>query len=153
MTTYKKFIKVFFASLVLIPLLGLFNYIIDPYQQYRVDTFYKVPFYKERFQNAGFSKNYDYKSLVLGTSMTENFLLSNIEKELNYKDSLKLCIAGGTAREQSISLHTALANNPNIEDVLWGIDTFAFLGTPEKLKFGKGSFPFYLYDDIVLNYE
>jgi len=148
---YKKFTKVFLIALVLIPIIGFINYIIDPSQQYRVDTFYKVPFSNERFQNAGFSKNYKYDSVVLGTSMVENFVIDEVQNKLNYKKSLKLCIAGGTAKEQSTTLQTALTNNPNIKNILWGLDTFSFLGDTQNLKFGKNSFPFYLYDDVILN--
>lgn len=151
MNLYKRKVKLFIFALFIIPLVGIINYIIDPSQQYRVDTFYKVAFSNERFQNAGFSKNFEYESVVLGTSMAENFIINEVEEQLGFKKALKLCIAGGTAKEQSETIKTALSNNPSIKDILWGLDTFAFLGEPETLKFGKNSFPFYLYDDNILN--
>jgi hypothetical protein len=78
----KKFLKVVFALLVFgILSIGGVNYIVDPFQQYRVKTFYPIAFTNQRYQNAGLSKNFEYDSLILGTSMTENFILDEVEKK------------------------------------------------------------------------
>ena len=80
-----KWIKIFFGlSLIGVLFVGGVNYIVDPFQQYRVKTFYPIAFTNERYQNAGLSKNFEYDSLILGTSMTENFILDEVEKKLNF---------------------------------------------------------------------
>lgn len=147
MKKYKNFIRKFVMIILLIPIIGLFNYIIDPFQQYRVKTFYPISFFNERYQNAGFSKNFDYDSLILGTSMTENFFINETEQKLNYNKLIKLSISGGSASEQKIILETAL-NNKKVKNVLWGLDTFIFID-----KFNKISsyFPLYLYDNNKFN--
>jgi len=144
--------KLFLLVLFFVLLLGLINYIVDPFQQYRVETFYKKSYesHDARYRNGGFAKHFEYDSVILGTSMTENFTLSKVEKILNFKKVLKLSISGGTAKEQSITLQNAI-NNKTIKNVLWGLDTFSFIGNPERLMFGKGSFPFYLYDKNFFN--
>lgn len=83
--------------------------------------------------------------------MTENFLLEKVEKDLGYKKVIKLSVSGGSAREQSITLTTAIENNKDLKNVLWGLDTFSFIGNPDRLRFGETSFPFYLYDKNILN--
>ena len=150
----KKWMKIFFIfTLSGVLLIGGVNYIVDPYQQYRIKTFYPISYDgdKERYKNAGFSKNFSYDSLILGTSMTENFIISEVEKKLNFKKVIKLCVSGGSAKEQSITLETAINHNHNLANVLWGLDTFGFVGNSDSLRFGIGSFPFYLYDSNKLN--
>ena len=147
-----KWIKIFFGlSLIGVLFVGGVNYIVDPFQQYRVKTFYPIAFTNQRYQNAGLSKNFEYDSLILGTSMTENFILDEVEKKLNFNKLIKLSVSGGSAKEQSTTLKTAIENNDNLKNVLWGLDIFAFIGEPDMLRYGINSFPFYLYDDYITN--
>lgn len=146
----KKWIKVFLLlSFLGVGFVGGVNYLVDPYQQYRVKTFYPIWFANERYQNGGFAKNFEYDSVILGTSMTENFTINEVEKELNLNKVLKLCVSGGSAREQSITIKTAINNNKNLKNLVWGLDTFAFIGNPNRLRFG--TFPSYLYDNNIFN--
>lgn len=148
----KKWIKILLILCVFgVGFVGGVNYLVDPFQQYRVKTFYPIAFKNERYQNAGLAKNFNYDSLILGTSMTENFLIDKVENDLGFKKAIKLSVSGGSAREQSITLQTAINNNKNLKNVLWGFDTFAFIGEPDRLRYGENSFPFYLYDDKKLN--
>ena len=147
-----KWIKIFFGlSLIGVLFIGGVNYIVDPFQQYRVKTFYPISFTNQRYQNAGLSKNFEYDSLILGTSMTENFIIDEIEKKLDFNKLIKLSISGGSAKEQSTTLKTAIENNDNLKNVLWGLDIFAFIGDTDMLRFGVNSFPFYLYDNDIIN--
>lgn len=150
----KKWIKIFLGLFLFnVSFLSAINYIVDPSQQYRVKTFYPISFdiKDQRYKNAGLSKNFEYDSLILGTSMTENFLINKVEKSLNFNKLIKLSISGGSAKEQSTTLRTAIDNNKNLKNVLWGLDTLSFIGNPNKLKYGPNSFPFYLYDNNKLN--
>lgn len=149
--TSKKWIKlliILFCSCVVF-VCGV-NYIVDPFHQYRIKTFYPISYTNERYKNAGFSKNFNYDSIILGTSMTENFLLEET-KNIGFKNTLKLSISGGSAREQSITLTTAINNNENLRYVIWGLDNFSFIGDYNRLRFGKGSFPYHLYDNNIFN--
>jgi len=150
----KKFIGLMaLFSFLITVFIGLINYIVDPFQQYRVNTFYPISYDgdKQRYKNGGFAKNFSYDSLILGTSMTENFILDEVEEKLNFKKVIKLSLSGGSAKEQSITLQTAINNNKNLKNILWGLDTFIFVGKPDNLSYGEDSFPFYLYDSNKLN--
>ncbi len=152
--TYSKWIKTLFITLFIFFLfiVGV-NYTIDPMQQYRISSFYPIHFKssKQRYLNAGLAKNYDYDSIVLGTSHTKNFLISDIQNSLKFKKPIKLTISGGSAREQSITLQTAIENNKNIKNVLWGLDLFSFKGISTRERHGEGTFPMYLYDQNIFN--
>ncbi len=152
--TYQDWIRAVFISFFIasLSLIGV-NYIVDPMQQYRISSFYPIYFEptRARYLNAGLAKNYDYHSIVLGTSHTANFIISEVENNLKFNQTIKLCINGGSAKEQSIILQTAIENNKNLENVLWGVDTLSFSGSPKREKEGKGSFPMYLYDKEVWN--
>ncbi|MEJ2489821.1 MAG: hypothetical protein P8Y50_08600 [Sulfurovaceae bacterium] len=154
MMTYQDWIKAVFISFFIASasLIG-FNYCVDPMQQYRISSFYPIYFepIMARYLNAGLAKNYNYNSIVLGTSHTANFIISEVESNLDFNQTIKLCINGGSAKEQSIILQTAIENNKNLERVLWGVDILSFSGSPEREKRGKGSFPMYLYDKEIFN--
>lgn len=148
---HKKSILLWFAivSLVLF-FIGSFNYIVDPYQQYRKTTLYPMLFKKnQRYINPGLAKTYNYRSIVIGSSMTENFLINKVEEILSFKQVIKFCISGGTAYEEYQTLRTAFKHK-NIKQILYGFDIYAFMGNPDRLRHGK-SLPYYLYDDNLFN--
>jgi hypothetical protein len=145
---YKRTLAAFLAgSLLLTFLISITTYIIDPLQQYRKAAWYKPTFSQEqRYQNPGLAKNYDYDTIILGTSMTENFSPSQVGKALGGK-TLKLSIQGSTAGEQYQIAKLAL-DTGKVKTVLWGLDYFALKsGVPED----QGPFPFYLYDNKLWN--
>ncbi len=129
---------------------GLFNYIVDPYQQYRKATFYPILFKKnQRYINPGLAKTYDYNSVLVGSSMTENFIISEIENSLQFGKTIKFCISGATSHEEYQTLKTAFRHK-KIENVLYGFDIASFIGDPDRLRHGK-ALPSYLYDESVFN--
>ena len=70
----KKWLITLFASVVSVLLvMALTVYIYDPYCYYRIpDDRLIVNNY--RFLNAGIAKNADYDTVILGSSMTQNFI-------------------------------------------------------------------------------
>ena len=146
----KKWIKIWFLGIILIPILGVFNYLVDPYQQYRMPKLYLVKYFNQRFQNPGFIKNYEYDSIALGASLMENFILSEVDQYLGYNKTLKVSLKGGTVKEQQISLNTVI-DNKKIKNVFWCLDNVNFAGNMTELFYGNNSLPLYLYDDKIFN--
>ncbi|AQW85122.1 hypothetical protein CPIN17262_1457 [Campylobacter pinnipediorum subsp. pinnipediorum] len=137
-----KWLKWFFIScLFSIIFVAFVNYTIDPFQQFRITSFYDIKFEEQRYLNAGLAKNYEINSVVIGTSMTENFLINEIEEKLKYKNTIKLSISGGVAKEQITTLNTAIKHN-KIDDVLVGLDIFSLSD-----NFDKNRFPWFLYEE------
>jgi len=146
----KKWIKTYFSIVSIIIFISIFNYIVDPYQQYRITNFYPLPYEKERELDAGMAKNFQFDSVVLGTSMMQNFSLKHLQKELDFTKPIKLTLAGSSIYEQSVILKTAIKHQ-KIKNVLIGIDFFSYYGDIKRLKHGENNFPFYLYDDNLFN--
>lgn len=111
-----------FTSLVVLFIIGGFNWAIDPMIKYRKNESlsYLFTIGKERFLNFGIAKNFSYKTVVIGTSMTENFLLSDVEKLLNTK-AIKVPFSGGTAKEFSILLDFILKQQ-KAETIIYALD-------------------------------
>ncbi|WP_321311726.1 hypothetical protein [Halarcobacter sp.] len=140
------FVIIFFGGLGLIV---IFNFIVDPFQQYRKAFFYTFDTEKPRYLNAGLAKNYDYDSVLIGSSMVENFYAKDIEKYLGFKKVIKLATRGGTIYEEMKTLETAI-NNQNVKNVLFGLDIYAFSLIAQPVELNE-KFPEYLYDDDISN--
>lgn len=127
----------------------LANFIVDPLQHYRMASFYK-PYYKNsRYLNPGLAKTHDYNTVIVGTSMVQNFRPSYIDKLWNVK-SIKLPWPGSSSYELGLTLETALRTG-KVQRVLFGLDVFSFKGAAARLSNGPGSIPHYLYDDNIFN--
>ena len=143
---YKKLIKFFFLlSFSIMLLIILVNYIIDPFQQYRRAKLYKTIFMTERYLNAGLAKNYLYDSVVIGSSMTQNFIISEIEDIINYPKTIKLTTSGASIFEEVVVLNTAI-NSGKVENVLLGLDVYSLSRTE-----ADNELPLYLYDNDIIN--
>ena len=129
---------------------GSFNYIFDPLQQYRAATLYKPHFTNARYLTPGLAKSYDYDSVVVGSSMTENFIISNVESILGFGKTIKFSSGGTTSHELKLVLDVAFKHK-KIKNVLYGLDFYAFSGEADRLLHGEGSLPMYLYDDNYWN--
>ncbi|MCQ4088072.1 stalk domain-containing protein [Saccharibacillus sp. JS10] len=145
---YRKFLIKFVASaLVFALLVGTFMFVVDPLQMYRKSTLY-TPLYssQERYQNAGLARSYDYDTIVLGSSMTQNFVPSYVESVLGGK-VMKLSIEGSTAMEQHAVGNVAL-NTGQVKQVLWGLDYFAMR---QDVDAESENMPMYMYDNNPFN--
>ena len=92
MINAKKWVLIF-LSLTLAILIGLaaIAYIIDPFFQFRVrDNTYKLSSW---FVSSGLIENYDYDTLIIGSSMTQNFTMDVVREELGVHP-LKIGIGG-----------------------------------------------------------
>jgi hypothetical protein len=138
-------VSVFFSSIIL---LALVNFIVDPYQMYRKADLYDVYFAQERgrYLNAGMAKNYNYESVVIGTSSSANFRLDELREKLLFPEPIKLIIPGAGAYEENITLAKVFAHR-NVETVLYGLDIAAFQVGAEGFLRDAADFPAYLYAD------
>ena len=143
-------LKALLTTTIIFLFIGAFNYTFDPLQQYRASTFYKPHFTNARYLTPGLAKNYPYDSVIVGSSMTENFIISNVKEIIGFTHPIKFTSGGTTAHELKLILEVAFKHK-NIQNVLYGLDFYAFSGDKKRLLHGKGSLPLYLYDDNYLN--
>ncbi len=138
-----------FSVIVLSLIIGM-NFIFDPLQQYRAATLYKPHFTNARYLTPGLAKSYNYDSIIAGSSMTENFVISDATNILGFNKPIKFSESGATAYELNLVLNIALKHK-KIKNILYGLDIYAFSGKPDRSLMGDNSLPMYLYDDAYLN--
>lgn len=135
-------VLIFLFSNILISI----NFFVDPLQFYRAKERDTVYWEEQRWQLAGLAKNYDYNTVILGTSMTENFIPSEVDRQFSGAKTLKLSMSGSSAYEQSEIANLAFRHK-EIKNVIWGIDITA-LSKDDKLT---EEFPKFLYDKNIFN--
>jgi hypothetical protein len=102
-----------------------------------------------RYQNAGVIRYHQPRSIVLGHSLAANFLPTQVERLLGWRDTHSLTLNGSTIYEHGRIARFA-AKHTDVEQVLWLI-------SPMNLRLGASitnrhmDFPAYLYDDSRLN--
>lgn len=136
-------------ALLLIVLAGLAVFAIDPLQHYRKAAFYRPLWGNERYYNPGFVKHYDYNCIIIGSSMVQNFIPSEVGRTLSAK-VLLASMSGATPYEENVLVRTALGTG-KVRTVIWGLDLSPFGRGTRQLAYGPGRFPFYLYDDNPFN--
>ena len=100
-----KWIRNFLCFLLaMLLLLSGVAYIVDPFMQFRVkDNAY---FLQEWYVSGGLIKNYDYDTLILGSSVTQNFNMDVFRQELGVKP-LHVGLGAMTTVELAELLHLA----------------------------------------------
>ena len=122
--------------------------IIDPFEIYHQASAFIPPIESgtQSYSNAGIAKSYDYDSIIIGSSMTENFRPSQMDELLGGR-FVKLCINGGTPFNHKQMMDIAFGTH-DVKRVFYGLDVGAlsfFYTTP------KAEMPTYLYDDNLFN--
>ncbi len=139
-------------SVTLVVLLGGMMatvYIVDPYQQYRKAAFYTFEPRDQRILNAGLAKNYPYDTIIIGSSMVENFDTRDVERLSGVQKVIKLPTRGGDIYEEAQTIKTALATG-RVKNIIFGLDIYSFSASARPLA-QNSRFPLYLYDRKVLN--
>ena len=150
MTKRSFFLSVIALTALFCLLLGLMNYIIDPLQFYRQASFYQPSFSEEqRYQAPALARNWDYDTIIIGSSMTENFIPSEVNQALNGQ-TVKLSMSGCSAHEENLITSLALGKRP-VKQVLWGLDYASMKGDIDRVRDETTPFPYYLYDDKWYN--
>lgn len=138
----KKWIKLFAIGVaIFIAMASAIVYIIDPYFQYRTrDNRY---FLNERFVSAGLVKNYDYNTLIIGSSMTQNFNMDKFRKSMKGVKPLHIGI-GGMETSEMIEI-VELAEDFNKADTYYLCMDISGFTSEDKSELYK----YLLRDDII----
>lgn len=130
-------------AVVVAAAVALLTAFIDPLQFYHKATWYNARFStEERYQNPGLAKNFDYDTIIIGTSMTQNFVPSEVG-ELLGGTAMKLSMEGSISEEHHLVANLALGTG-KVKKVLWGLDYFSL-----KSKSADSTYeiPEYMYDN------
>lgn len=139
---------------------GLVIY-IDPYFHYHKPLKeYSYTLENQRYQNNGVIRHFDYDAVITGTSMTENFKTSEMNKLFNV-NSIKVPFSGGSYYELNNQIKTALSTH-KVKYVVRCLDYHLLIKEKDLLRTDMGdvTYPLFLYnnnplDDVqyVLNKE
>lgn len=134
---------------ILIALSGL-TVIVDPFFHYHAPlNGLQYPMDSgQRYQNDGILRNFDYDSIIIGTSMTENFHASQWDELFDAK-TVKVPLQGSLLKETADHLDQAFASNNKIKYVVRSLDFYSFWA--EKDAISDFDYPTYLYDNNVFN--
>src|SRR5438445_4916831 len=99
-SVYHRFLALFLGFLIFL-VVGVsgFNYVVDPIEYFRFPTWRKPIYFPgyERYQDVGIAAHHAYNTVVIGNSLTENFLSLHIDAAWNATKTIKLSISGSTA--------------------------------------------------------
>lgn len=145
----KKVITATFSLLLsALLIIGTINFVVDPLFQYHKPWFGLEPcVINARYQNAGVAKKFDFENAVIGNSMTENFLVSDIEKTFGGK-AVKLTASGSYVLDWTYLLEILEERAVHPENILFNLDS-GFFDASDKTS--KHEMPLFLYDNNYLN--
>lgn len=137
-------------AMLFISLFGVIGSVmlIDPFEIYHQATAFIPPIDNgtQNYSNAGIAKSYEYDSVIIGSSMTENFRPSQLD-ELFGGRFVKLPINGGSPFNHRQMMELAFGTH-DVQRIFYGLDIESltyFYKTP------KCEMPEYLYDDDFFN--
>lgn len=141
---YKRFILLT-SVLTIIALagIGLTSYVVDPFFQFRAkpDSRY---FLNPWLVNGGLAKNYDYNTIILGSSMVQNYDLTILRKKDPNVKPLKLS-SGGMNNEEMKYIYSFIKKD-SLQSIIIALDI------PQlNLGFEEVRFPRFLYDNTLKN--
>ena len=118
----KYFIINIILTLVILILLGGVGYILDPSQQIRYNSNYVAG--EQRLVNMGLARNYNYTSIIIGSSTSENILKEDVDRLFD-TNSINLSLSGSTAYEHRKILNE-IVKSEKCKLVIYGVDFFNY---------------------------
>lgn len=145
----KKFIRLSLCcTLVLLILVASVQIAIDPLFQYHKPWFgLKFVVADERYINAGVAKNSSFNNAVIGNSMSENFVPSDVNQTFG-GESVPLVMYGSYMLDWSYLLEILNNKEGKIDNIIINLDPYVFEASPTQHEHDLLT---YLYDNNLLN--
>lgn len=146
---YKRgFLGLLTTTGILLCLIAGLVIVVDPFFQYHKPIpglYYVID--NQLSQNAGMIKNFDYDSVIVGSSMTVNFDTEVFKEAMNL-NTLKVSINAATPRDMAKMLSMVQEYHPEVKKVFAAMDAYNFaLGTDVTAY----PYPEYSYDRNLFN--
>lgn len=148
----RKWATVFLISFYgLLFFVGALTVIVDPYFHYHkpIDSL-QYEMNDERYQNNGIVKNFVYDAIITGTSMTQNFKATELDKLFGVQ-TVKVTFNGASYKEINDNLVIALEKNPDIKMIVRCLDYNYLIASANQMNYAEETYPRYLYDDWYYN--
>lgn len=147
--SYKKFtISILAICLFFIIIWAAIVYLVDPFYHYHAPYFGLQPIAnKQEYQTLGMARNFEYDSVLVGSSMTENFKASWFDEAYG-GHTLKLSYQLGRMDNYDLIFKNIFSTH-KIKNVFFGLDMNAVGQAPWQVSLHE--IPDYLSDDSLLN--
>ncbi len=123
--------------------------VVDPHYRYHEPWFYDKVYYELYATAPNILQNEDYDLLMLGTSMTRNFFLEDINSTFDC-NAVKLAASGGTSQDLCKFFHVAkAAKGDKLKRVVLSLDIYPFNKTEPHWK----EFEYMYQDDHYEDYR
>lgn len=133
------------SIIVILAVIAITVFIIDPFFNFRQPSDNMSYLLKDRaYQNPGIVRNFEYDTLITGSSMTMNFKPSYFEEVLGV-NAVKVPHNGAGTVNMKEFIELALQNNPKLETVYVGLDIFTL--RKDNRNETAMELPMYLYDN------
>ncbi len=146
MNLNKILIKGILILILAVVPIGFFVISMDPYQFFKSDDLFIE---QERFQIPGLARNQMFDTAIIGTSMIENFVDSEVSENLGV-DAIKLPLNASFVTEQGMVVDMATAHN-DMKHIIWNIDYRCIDIYYGELYEKEIKFPKYMYDELRYN--
>ena len=145
---YSKFIKrTLCTTLAFLLIFATFVVVIDPFFHYHKPLSGLKPVVNnERYQNPGIAKHFEYDSVIVGSSMTQNFRVSEFNETFGC-DTVKLTYSAIRTGNYKYMFEAAFDTH-DIKNIFMGLDIDPLIDTYGSFYF---ALPEYLYDNNPFN--
>lgn len=145
----KWFQKCIFILILTLLFIVALVWMVDPYFHFHKPfSFIKYRLYEERYINDGIGRNFDYDAIITGTSMAQNYKVSELNKLFDV-NAVKMTFSGAGYKELSDNIDRALSRNSGVKKVFYSLDYNGLIR--EKDWTDYDNYPTYLYDDNPFN--
>lgn len=142
-----KWLVMFVVSVMLLP--ALITYIFDPFYQYHKPIFnLRASLHDRDNQVVGTIRTFDYDSVLIGSSVSENFDTDYLDAHYNCK-TLKISRAAGSVADLLYYMDMA-HEKQDIKNVFWCMDIFSMTASTEVTLYDD-SIPRYLHTETIFD--
>ena len=136
------------VTAVMLLIVAAFTYILDPFYQYHGPLWGQEVLYDRDYQMAGSIRNLDYDSVILGSSVAENFDGDFLEEQYD-AEVIKIIRASGSTADLLYYLEQARGEQ-ELKRVFWCLDIFALTAGTEVTVNGDKAMK-YLHTETMLD--
>ena len=144
----KDFWKFIWTLLSVFGCVGILMIIMDPFYQYH-KPWLGMPVILDNavYQTPGAAENLEYRDVIIGTSMTENFHTKWFDEELGW-DTVKLSYSGARSDDLRAIFHSVFSGKEPVEHVFMDINDYQLTSASWTSYVER---PQYLYDNNLMN--
>lgn len=145
----KKFVRLTLAlTAAFLVFVAAVNIVVDPLFQYHKPWFGLEPVItNERYQNAGVIKHFDFDNAILGTSLSENFTISEVNDTFG-GNSVKLTMYGSSIYNMTYQLELMKKREEKPKVIMCDMSPILFEAPNDKLK---NPLPTFLYNNNLFD--